>query len=58
MKFSIGARGENVQKLQKALQAKGFDPGPIDGIFGSKTRMAVISYQMSVGLEPSGVVDL
>ena len=34
-----------VRRLQKALAAKGYDPVWIDGVYGSKTRAAVIAYQ-------------
>ncbi len=34
-----------VLKLQRALDSKGFNPGPIDGIYGTKTQAAVIAYQ-------------
>lgn len=51
-----GARGEAVSNLQSDLAAKGFDPGPIDGIFGNKTRGAVRGFQASAGLKPDGVV--
>lgn len=36
--------------LQKALKAKGFDPGPIDGISGPETEAAIVAFKKSVGL--------
>ena len=42
--------GGNVRALQQALAAAGFDPGPIDGIFGSLTRAAMQQYQQANGL--------
>jgi len=54
--ISIGATGDLVAQLQKQLQAKGFDPGPSDRIFGQRTRRAVIRYQLSAGLEPDGIL--
>mgnify|MGYP007071565300 CR=1 FL=1 len=51
-----GARGDAVASLQSDLAAKGFDPGPVDGIFGNKTRGAVRAFQASAGLNPDGVV--
>ncbi len=46
----------NTTALQTALRARGFDPGPIDGVFGPKTRTAVRAFQMSIGLPGSGLV--
>ena len=52
-----GDQGIWVQKLQSALRASGFDPGPIDGIFGQVTRSAVEAFQRREGLGITGVVD-
>jgi Putative peptidoglycan binding domain len=43
--------------VQQALQNKGFDPGPIDGILGPLTREAVRRFQDRYGMEASGVID-
>jgi peptidoglycan hydrolase-like protein with peptidoglycan-binding domain len=40
-----GSKGEPVKKLQQALKNKEFDPGSADGVFGAKTKAAVIKYQ-------------
>jgi hypothetical protein len=53
---SMGSRGSAVQTLQSRLQALGFSPGPIDGIFGSGTDAAVRAFQRSRGLSVDGVV--
>ncbi len=34
-----------VAEIQRALKAKGFDPGPIDGVIGSQTMAAVNAFQ-------------
>lgn len=47
-----GSKGEPVKKLQQALKNKGFDPGSADGVFGAKTKAAVIKYQ-TAGKEKS-----
>jgi peptidoglycan hydrolase-like protein with peptidoglycan-binding domain len=52
----IGDRGDLVTKLQVALTAGGFDPGPIDGRFGSKTERAVRGFQSDRGLTVDGIV--
>lgn len=44
-----------ILELQRALQSKGFDPGPVDGIAGPKTRSAVRAFQAKHGLEPDGI---
>ena len=36
---------EEISHLQTRLQAAGFDPGPIDGILGSKTRSLILRVQ-------------
>ena len=35
----------NIREVQKALKNSGFNPGPIDGIFGWRTRAALEKYQ-------------
>jgi len=47
----VGSRGNDVELLQKRLG--GVD---IDGIFGPKTRSAVIAYQSQNGLDVDGIV--
>ncbi len=49
-------KGEDVQEIQQALADQGFDPGPIDGIYGPLTEAAVKSFQMSKGLAADGIV--
>lgn len=39
------SRGEAVRAVQERLKALGFDPGPVDGVFGKLTKTAVLSYQ-------------
>ncbi|MBI2874804.1 MAG: peptidoglycan-binding protein [Firmicutes bacterium] len=50
-------RGEDVLAVQKALLKCGFNPGPLDGIYGPKTEAAVKAFQSFHGLTPDGVVD-
>lgn len=49
-------KGRDVLELQKILKSFGFNPGPLDGIFGPLTEKAVREFQMSVGLIPDGIV--
>jgi peptidoglycan hydrolase-like protein with peptidoglycan-binding domain len=48
---------DNIRKVQQALEEKGFDVGPIDGIVGPKTREAVRSFQDRYGMKASGEID-
>jgi peptidoglycan hydrolase-like protein with peptidoglycan-binding domain len=52
-----GAKGERVRKVQGALQRLGFDPGEYDGVFGVKTKEAVVALQRKLGVHPSGIWD-
>lgn len=38
------ARPEHVRELQEALAKSGYDPGPIDGIMGPRTKDALRKY--------------
>ncbi len=50
-----GSVGEEVTALQQSLSRAGFDPGPIDGIFGVKTEAALIRFQKSAGIGVDGI---
>ncbi|MEG4501419.1 peptidoglycan-binding protein [Microcoleus sp. F10-C6] len=52
-----GAVGSKVKTLQVRLEMQGYDPGPIDGIFGARTATAVKSFQEYKGLMANGMVD-
>jgi murein L,D-transpeptidase YcbB/YkuD len=45
------------RELQKELRKRGFYSGPIDGIFGQDSRMAVKSFQKDSNLQVSGIID-
>ena len=51
-----GSRGESVKTLQAQLNAKGFNAGSVDGIFGKNTRAAVMAFQKANGLAADGIV--
>jgi peptidoglycan hydrolase-like protein with peptidoglycan-binding domain len=56
--MQVGARGENVKVLQRALIAAGITVrGGADGVFGPMTAAALTSYQQANGLPANGVVD-
>jgi len=37
-------RTQHVRELQRALITAGYDPGPVDGIFGPRTKAALQQY--------------
>ncbi|MFH1478266.1 MAG: peptidoglycan-binding domain-containing protein [Candidatus Omnitrophota bacterium] len=47
----------SIKSIQQALKTAGFDPGPIDGKMGPKTKKAVTDFQRKVGLADSGKLD-
>jgi peptidoglycan hydrolase-like protein with peptidoglycan-binding domain len=51
-----GSKGGAVKGLQNALRARSYDPGPIDGVFGSVTENAVRDFQSGYGLTLDGIV--
>lgn len=51
-----GDKGPEVEKAQKALLEKGFDPKGIDGIFGPNTEKATKAFQKANGLTPDGKI--
>jgi peptidoglycan hydrolase-like protein with peptidoglycan-binding domain len=56
--LKIGARGEPVATLQRAIMAAGFTVvGGADGVFGVLTANALRSFQNANGLGVTGVVD-
>lgn len=55
--LSKGSRGTDVRALQERLEAQGYNPGPIDGIFGSRTLAALNEFQANNGLDIDSVVS-
>jgi peptidoglycan hydrolase-like protein with peptidoglycan-binding domain len=56
--MKVGARGDNVKTLQRALIAAGVTVrGGADGVFGPMTAAALTSYQQANRLSANGVVD-
>lgn len=51
----IGSRSEEVRAVQQALKEKGYYNYTVDGIFGTRTRSAVVSFQKDNGLDPDGI---
>ncbi|OGQ96449.1 MAG: hypothetical protein A2521_08980 [Deltaproteobacteria bacterium RIFOXYD12_FULL_57_12] len=47
-------RRTQIEKIQQTLTDLGFDPGPADGIFGTKTRMAIKAFQKNRQMPADG----
>ena len=47
---------DDVRRAQALLAELGFDPGPIDGLIGPRTRTAVQTFEQAKGLPASGEV--
>ncbi|WP_414586988.1 peptidoglycan-binding domain-containing protein [Scytonema sp. PCC 10023] len=50
-----GSRGAEVTKLQEGLKKLNFYSGIVDGVFGAKTKEAVINFQISQQLVADGI---
>jgi hypothetical protein len=48
------AADPQTRQLQQALRDRGFDPGPIDGINGPRTREAIMDYQRANNMQATG----
>lgn len=53
-----GPTPEHVREVQRALAKAGYDPGPIDGIFGPRTKAALRMYIAVPPPRVSNAVDL
>ena len=47
---------EERRRVQSALAAQGFDPGPADGVFGARTHRAIKAWQASNGYAATGAL--
>src|SRR5215470_11099466 len=47
----------DTRAAQEALKTQGFDPGPIDGRMGPRTRAAISDYQRRENLPVTGTLD-
>lgn len=52
----LGALSTEILNVQKALLARGIDPGPLDGKMGPKTKSAIMEFQRRAGLKVDGIV--
>lgn len=54
--LKLGSTDPAVKDLQEALKALGHDPGPADGVFGTKTEDAVKAFQQAREIPVDGIV--
>ena len=61
--MSVASRGKRYARtpstlaIEQRLAERGFDPGPIDGIFDEATRRALMRFQIQAGLPSTGFPD-
>jgi hypothetical protein len=46
-----------IRSAQLLLMYRGFDPGPVDGLMGNRTRTALSEFQATAGLAVTGLAD-
>ncbi len=51
----MGSRGTEVRNIQSRLKSWGYYNGSVDGIYGTKTRNAVIKFQKAHSLTADGI---
>lgn len=51
------ANHQDVAAMQQALKDKGYDPGPMDGVMGPRTKAALMEYQRAEGMTATGRWD-
>jgi peptidoglycan hydrolase-like protein with peptidoglycan-binding domain len=56
--LKVGSTGLEVELVQSRLRTLGFDSGPVDGIFGTRTEQGVRAFQQARGLVVDGVVGV
>ncbi|MCE2423477.1 MAG: peptidoglycan-binding protein, partial [Gemmatimonadetes bacterium] len=51
---AVSLDSDEQRRIQSALAARGFDPGPADGKFGPRTRRAIQAWQRANGYSATG----
>jgi peptidoglycan hydrolase-like protein with peptidoglycan-binding domain len=54
---SPGPYAEFIKEVQQKLHQRGFDAGPVNGAFGTKTQAALAQFQLAMTLPASGALD-
>lgn len=57
MNLKYGSQGDEVKKLQEALNSQGYGLS-VDGVYGAKTQAAVRDYQSKQGLAVDGIAGV
>lgn len=52
------ASSEEIRQVQRSLNDKGYDAGPVDGVLGHRTRSGIRQYQESEKLPVTGRLDV
>ena len=50
------AASATVVEVQQLLAAQGYDPGVVDGLFGARTRAAIVAFQTERGMTATGEI--
>ncbi len=53
----VSVYNSRVEEIQKILKETGIEPGPIDGVMGAQTRVAIRRFQKKNGLKLTGKID-
>ena len=51
----LGSRGTEVRNIQNKLKQLGYYTGSVDGIYGTRTKNAVIKFQKNCGITADGI---
>ncbi|SHJ76901.1 M14 family metallopeptidase [Paramaledivibacter caminithermalis] len=54
--LKLGSQGTDVMEIQSLLKKIGYNPGPIDGSYGPRTKEAVIAFQKDNDLDADGII--
>ncbi|MXW92355.1 MAG: peptidoglycan-binding protein [Rhodospirillaceae bacterium] len=52
----LEGRRRLVRRVQQLLLDKGYEPGPVDGLWGPRTASALAAFQLENGLDSDGVL--
>lgn len=56
--YTLNDEGNEVKEIQEMLNKLNYDCGSADGIYGSKTKKAVIKFQEANNLDPDGIAGI
>jgi peptidoglycan hydrolase-like protein with peptidoglycan-binding domain len=56
-RVSSGPHAGFISRVQERLRALGFDAGPVNGDFGTKTQAALAQFQLSRAIPAGGQLD-